>query len=125
VLFRRRRVTLLSSHRVEGEQFLGSYAHPEISTHTHSLAEHVKHIREDEWRCVGELILSSANKLANCGANFLICPGNTIHQALPFIETRSPLPFLHIADAVAGEAIGTSLPKADYASAFNTGIVCD
>jgi hypothetical protein len=27
----------------------------------------------------------------------VICPDNTIHQALPLIEARSPLPWLHIA----------------------------
>ncbi len=34
----------------------------------------------------------------------MICPDNTIHQALPLIEGRSPLPWLHIADGVAAEA---------------------
>ena len=38
------------------------------------------------------------------GADFLICPDNTIHQALPYVMPRSPLPWLHIADAVMAEA---------------------
>jgi aspartate racemase len=38
------------------------------------------------------------------GADFLVCPDNTIHQALPYIEGRSPLPWLHIAEVVASEA---------------------
>ena len=50
-------------------------------------------------------MLSSANKLAKCGADFLICPDNTIHQALPLIEARSPLPWLHIVDVVAEAAV--------------------
>jgi len=54
---------------------------------------------------VGELMLSSANKLAKAGADFLICPDNTIHQALPFIEARSPLTWLHIAEVVAAQAV--------------------
>jgi aspartate racemase len=49
-------------------------------------------------------MLRSALKLAALGADFLICPDNTIHQALPFVEPRSPLPWLHIAEAVADEA---------------------
>lgn len=49
-------------------------------------------------------MLSSANKLAAGGAEFLICPDNTIHQALPHIEHASTLPWLHIADTVALEA---------------------
>lgn len=72
--------------------------------HTHSLAEYMDCIHRDDWQGVGELMLSSAGKLAMIGANFLICPDNTIHQALPLIEARSPLPWLHIADVVAVEA---------------------
>jgi aspartate racemase len=49
-------------------------------------------------------MLESARKLAASGAAFLICPDNTIHQALPGILARSPLPWLHIADIVAAEA---------------------
>jgi aspartate racemase len=49
-------------------------------------------------------MLSSAHKLATIGADFLICPDNTIHQALPHVEPRSPLPWLHIAEVVADHA---------------------
>src|SRR5262249_37738170 len=35
---------------------------------------------------------------------FLICPDNTIHQAFAYVEPRSPRPWLHIAEVVAGEA---------------------
>ena len=38
------------------------------------------------------------------GAEFAICPDNTIHQALPYVLPRSPLPWLHIAEVVAEEA---------------------
>jgi aspartate racemase len=64
----------------------------------------MRHLRRNDWEGVGGLLLDSANKLAKAGADFLICPANTMHQALPLIEKRSPLPWLHIADAVAAEA---------------------
>jgi len=89
---------------LEGSKILGPHAHPEISMHTHSLAQYMECIYRDNWRGVGELMLSSADKLAKTGAEFLICPDNTIHQALPLIEQRSPLPWLHIADVVAAQA---------------------
>lgn len=73
--------------------------------HTRSLAEYVKCIHRGDWQGVGELMLSSANKLAKIGADFLICPDNTIHQALPYVEPRSPLPWLHIAEVVAARAV--------------------
>lgn len=89
----------------EGATLLGPHAHPELSMHTHSLAEYVKCLDRGDWQGVGELMLSSANKLAKSGAAFLICPDNTIHQALPYIEQQSPLPWLHIADVVAAQAV--------------------
>jgi aspartate racemase len=88
----------------EGAQLLGPHGHPEVSMHTHSLAEYVKFLDRDDWAGVGELMLSSAQKLARSGAGFLICPDNTIHKALPMIEHRSPLPWLHIAAVVASTA---------------------
>lgn len=90
---------------VEGAELLGAHDHPEVSMHTHSLAQYMKPIYRGDWAGVGELMLSSANKLAKIGADFLICPDNTIHQALPYFESRSPLPWLHIAEVVAGEAV--------------------
>lgn len=89
---------------IEGAQFLGPHAHPEVSLHTPSLADYMRCIDGGDWPGVGEIMLRSAHKLASLGADFLICPDNTIHQALPFIETRSPLPWLHIAKVVAAAA---------------------
>jgi aspartate racemase len=89
---------------VEGAERLGAHAHPEVSMHTPSLEEYMQRIYRGDWEGVGEMMLSSARKLAAMGADFLICPDNTLHQALPYVEPRSPLPWLHIANAVANEA---------------------
>lgn len=88
----------------EGTQILGPHAHPEITMHTPSLAGTMEFIESGDWQRVGEIMLASAHILAGAGADFLICPDNTIHQALPFIQQRSPLPWLHIAEVVAAEA---------------------
>jgi aspartate racemase len=88
----------------EGAKLLGPHAHPEVSMHTPSLADYVACLERGDWQGVGELMLASAHKLAKLGADFLICPDNTIHQALPRVEPASPLPWLHIAEVVAGEA---------------------
>ena len=89
----------------EGAHLLGAaHAHPEVSMHTPSLAEYMERIYRADWHGVGELMLASANKLAGMGADFLICPDNTIHQALPYVVPCSPLPWLHIAEVVAAEA---------------------
>jgi len=49
-------------------------------------------------------MLASSRKLASIGAQFAICPDNTIHQAFDLVTADSPIPWLHIADAVAQEA---------------------
>ncbi len=88
----------------EGAHLLGQHAHPEVSMHTHSFSDYVASIDRDDWKGVGDLMLSSANKLANMGADFLICPDNTIHQSLSYIKDALPLPWLHIAHVVAARA---------------------
>ena len=79
--------------------------------HTPSLAEYVHSLDRDDWRGVGELMLASASKLASVGADFLICPDNTIHQGLPYIEARSPRPWIHIAEVVAAEGAARKFRK--------------
>ena len=80
----------------EGATLLGPYAHPEISMHTPPLAKYIACIDRGDLAGVGELMLASADKLAKIGADFLICPDNTMHQAFGHVAPRSPLPWLHI-----------------------------
>jgi aspartate racemase len=88
----------------EGATVAGPHAHPEISMHTPSFAEYVACLNRADWQGVADLMLVSAGKLTSIGADFLICPDNTIHAALPLVLPRSPLPWLHIAEVVAEEA---------------------
>jgi aspartate racemase len=89
----------------EAPQVLGQHAHPQVSLHGHSLADYVRCIEHDDWPAVGALMLDSAHRLAAAGAQFLICPDNTIHQALTWATPSSPLPWLHIARVVAEQAV--------------------
>jgi aspartate racemase len=89
---------------IEGASTGEPHSHPEISMHCHSFGDYMQCIYRQDWAGVAELMLSSAKKLRHIGADFLICPDNTIHQALPFINSRLPLPWLHIADVVASTA---------------------
>jgi aspartate racemase len=91
---------------VEGASHLGAaHAHPEVSMHTHSLAAYVDCLDRGDLDGVAQLMLSSAGKLAAAGADFLVCPDNTIHQAMHLVLPRSPLPWLHIAEVVAAQAL--------------------
>jgi aspartate racemase len=87
-----------------GSERMGPYIHPEVSLHTHCLAEYMEAIDRNDWEAVAALMLSSARKLQAAGADFLICPDNTIHIAFSRVVKESPLPWLHIAEVVAGAA---------------------
>jgi len=71
---------------------------------SHSFADYVNCLDRGDLQGVGQLMLSSAGKLASIGADFLICPDNTIHQAFDYVKPLSPRPWLHIAEVVAAEA---------------------
>ena len=88
----------------EGSEQMGKHSHPEVSMHTFALSEYMKHIDNNKWKGVVKLMQSSAVKLKSAGADFLICPDNTIHQVFDEVKKKSPLPWLHIAREVAREA---------------------
>jgi len=88
----------------EGSQYMGEHSHPEMSLHNHPLSEYMKFIMAGDWEGVAGLMLSSSEKLQKAGADFLISPDNTIHQAFSIVTERSPLPWLHIGKEVAGIA---------------------
>ena len=89
----------------EAPPLMGEHMHPEVSMHTHPLAEYMVAIRAGDWENVAALMLSSAQKVSQIGAEFAICPDNTIHEAFEFVKEKSPIPWLHIAEAVANKAI--------------------
>ena len=88
----------------EAPQKMGEHFHPEISMHTHPLGEYMIHIKSGDWEKVTDLMLSSAEKLAAMGADFAICPDNTIHEAFDLVIKKSQIPWLHIAEQVAKNA---------------------
>jgi len=85
----------------EGPAILGPYRHPQITMHTYPLSEYMPLVEGDCWEKAGGLLLSSARKLVDAGAEILICPDNTLHQALDLVRDESPAPWLHIAEEVA------------------------
>jgi len=88
----------------EAPSEMGEHKHPEITMHTHPLSDYMVHIRAGNWDMVAHLMLSSARKVAQAGADFAICPDNTIHQAFNLVIPKSPIPWLHIAEAVGEQA---------------------
>lgn len=89
----------------EAAALLGrAHAHPSVSLHTPSLDLYVDRLDRGDVQGVADLMLDSARRLKAAGADFLVCPDNTIHQAFHLVEPASPLPWLHIAREVAAVA---------------------
>jgi aspartate racemase len=88
----------------EAPALMGPHMHPEISMHTHALGEYMAAIERNDWDGVAELMLDSAHKLQSCGADFLLSPDNTVHQAFAKVAEASLVPWLNIAEEVAGSA---------------------
>jgi len=83
---------------------MGEHNHPEITMNSVPMAEHMRHIRANDWETLAGILAASAHKVAQAGADFAICPDNTYHQAFKYVVPQSPIPWLHIARAVAEEA---------------------
>jgi len=86
----------------EAEELMGAHAHPEITLHTFPLRAYLHAIDKDDWPGVAALMSRSAAKLAQAGAQLIICPNNTLHRAYDHVQ--SPVPWLHIAAVAAAEA---------------------
>jgi aspartate racemase len=89
----------------EAPVLLGGHRHPEVSLHTPDFGRYVERLDAGDRQGVADLMLESAHKLARAGADFLICPDNTIHDAFALVAPHSPRPWLHIAEEVAREAL--------------------
>src|SRR6185436_15877031 len=96
---------------LEAPAFMGEHNHPEITMNSWPMAEYMPHIVANDWEAVAKLMAASANKVARAGADFAICPDNTYHQAFRYLIPQSPIPWLHIAGAVAAEASRSSYTR--------------
>lgn len=95
----------------EGSVIMGEHSHPDVSLHNHPLGDYMEFIESGNWEGVADIMLSSGEKLKATGADFLISPDNTIHQAFSFVLKRTPLPWLHIGEEVAKEAAKNKFRK--------------
>ena len=86
----------------DGAQSMGQVVQPEITLHSYPVRFFLEAIDRNDWQGVATLMSESAVTLARAGADFIICPNNTLHRAFDMVE--SPIPWLHIAETVALEA---------------------
>lgn len=66
---------------------------------------------EDHWEKAGELLGNTAQFLEKGGADFIVICTNTMHKVIEYIEEKTSLPVLHIAEATAEEIKKANITK--------------
>jgi len=61
--------------------------------------------RAGQWERVGALLAEQGNRLKAAGADFFLLACNTVHTADQHVEANVDLPFLHIVDPAAQQAV--------------------
>ncbi|MDG2487835.1 MAG: amino acid racemase [Roseibacillus sp.] len=88
----------------ECSEILGAHHHPEIILHSLSFGEYCSLLIESDWPAIAQLLSRTCDVLVAAGADFIICPDNTVHEALDFRDLENQVPWLHIAKTVSAEA---------------------
>ncbi|MHA6618437.1 aspartate/glutamate racemase family protein [Pseudonocardia sp. DLS-67] len=83
---------------------LGGHHSADLLVHSLDFAEIRQCQIDGDWARAGKIMAASATGLAGAGAELVVLATNLMHKAAGAIEDAVPVPFLHIADAVAQEA---------------------
>ena len=88
----------------EGSRRLGPNDHPDVTLDCIALARTMAAHEAGDRRRIRDTLAASAARLARAGAEFFVCPDNTVHEALEQPGDDLPLPGLHIVEVVAEQA---------------------
>src|SRR4051794_27185297 len=88
----------------EASRRLGAHHHPEITLSILPMGLVLEEYARDALANVRAHLARTAQRLADAGCDFFVCPDNTAHLALELPGEPLPLPGLHIADIVAQQA---------------------
>lgn len=85
----------------QASRLLPPNEHPRLTIHNEPLHLYIDAIRRDDWHAVGRLLRRSAEHLARCGAQVVVCPDNVVQHAVQLAEVGSPVPWLTMPELVA------------------------
>jgi aspartate racemase len=88
----------------EGARRLGAHQHPEITLSILPMGPSLERYEAHDLAAVASYLAQTAQRLADAGCDFFVCPDNTAHIALELYREPLPLPGLHIAEIVAQQA---------------------
>jgi aspartate racemase len=86
------------------QERLGGHHSADLLVHSLDFAEIRQCQVAGDWQRAGKTMRESADGLVGAGARLVLLATNLMHKAAGAIEDGLPVPFLHIADAVAQEA---------------------
>ncbi len=86
------------------QERLGGHHSADLLVHSLDFSEIRRCQVEGDWERAGKIMAASATGLVDAGAQVVLLATNLMHKAAGAIEDAIPVPFLHIADAVAQEA---------------------
>jgi aspartate racemase len=88
----------------EAARLLGAHQHPEITLSILPMGPTLEQYQRNDLPAVAAHLARTAQRLADAGCDFFVCPDNTAHIALEQTRAPLPLPGLHIAEIVARRA---------------------
>lgn len=88
----------------ESARLLGEHQHPEITMSLLPMGPTIPWWDANDLAKIDAHLRATAQRLADAGCDFFVCPDNTAHIALEAAREPYPLPGLHIADVVARRA---------------------
>jgi aspartate racemase len=88
----------------EGARRLGAHEHPEITMSLLPMGPTIPWWDALDVVQINAHLRATAQRLADAGCDFFVCPDNTAHIALDAAREAYPLPGLHICDVVAERA---------------------
>jgi aspartate racemase len=88
----------------EAGRRLGSHEHPEITMSLLPMGPTIPWWDALDLVKINAHLRATAQRLADAGCDFFVCPDNTAHIALDAAREALPLPGLHICDVVAERA---------------------
>jgi aspartate racemase len=88
----------------EAARRLGAHQHPEITLSILPMGPTLELYQRNDLPAVAAHLARTAQRLADAGCDFFVCPDNTAHIALEQTREPLPLPGLHIAEVVAERA---------------------
>ena len=85
-------------------QVMGEHMHPQVTLSCIAMGEWMPAFNRGDHAGIAEFMLRETEIVARAGAQLAICPDNSAHLAFKQVASKSPIPWLHIAEEVAKAA---------------------